>query len=82
MHVKTTPPPSSRALEEGVAIHKKARKRLDCDVANAPRNDDCGWANDMYSIALVYVTLSELRYYLEKIFYVLLDLLKFELIFI
>jgi len=28
-----TKKPSSRALEEGVAIHKKSRKRMDCDVA-------------------------------------------------
>jgi hypothetical protein len=47
---------SSRALEEGVAIHKKASKRVDCDVANAPRNDDCGWANYLYQIALVMVS--------------------------
>jgi len=32
MLIKTTPVPS-RALEEGVAIHKKSRKRMDCDVA-------------------------------------------------
>jgi len=50
MQVKIIPVLSSRAHprgsgELGVAIQKKARKRLDCDVANAPRNDDCGGAN-------------------------------------
>jgi len=58
MQIKTTPVLSSRTHpresgELGVAIHKKARKRLDCDVACAPRNDDCGGAQIyLNSIAL------------------------------
>lgn len=36
------PKSSSRALGKGVVIQKKF-KRVDCDVADAPRNDDGVW---------------------------------------
>ena len=41
MQVKMTPVLSSRASAGGVVIHKKEEK-MDCDVAGAPRNDNCG----------------------------------------